>query len=84
MLKSRTAADAYEEALYRLPTSATCMNLPKLPPYGSWFEDERCCASNQGIDVIIKLCDWSNFTGMFIDECRDCKKLSPIDIISAL
>ncbi|KAF9624283.1 hypothetical protein IFM89_009191, partial [Coptis chinensis] len=28
------AADASEEALYRLPTSAPCMNLLKLPPYG--------------------------------------------------
>ncbi|KAF9593762.1 hypothetical protein IFM89_025212 [Coptis chinensis] len=31
----RTAADASEEALDRLPTSATCMNLLKLPPYGN-------------------------------------------------
>lgn len=31
----RTSADASEEALDRLPTSATCMNLLKLPPYKS-------------------------------------------------
>ncbi|GER31451.1 ubiquitin-protein ligase [Striga asiatica] len=31
----RTAGNASEEALDRLPTSATCMNLLKLPPYRS-------------------------------------------------
>ncbi|MBA0651830.1 hypothetical protein Goklo_019132 [Gossypium klotzschianum] len=31
----RAAGSASEEALDRLPTSATCMNLLKLPPYGS-------------------------------------------------
>ncbi|XVE82321.1 hypothetical protein DITRI_Ditri15bG0138900 [Diplodiscus trichospermus] len=31
----RAAGTASEEALDRLPTSATCMNLLKLPPYGS-------------------------------------------------
>ncbi|KAF8394715.1 hypothetical protein HHK36_020932 [Tetracentron sinense] len=31
----RAAGDASEEALGRLPTSATCMNLLKLPPYRS-------------------------------------------------
>ncbi|KAI3986082.1 hypothetical protein MKX01_011634, partial [Papaver californicum] len=31
----RAAGDASEEALDRLPTSATCMNLLKLPPYRS-------------------------------------------------
>ncbi|XP_010270852.1 PREDICTED: E3 ubiquitin-protein ligase UPL6 [Nelumbo nucifera] len=31
----RTAGDASEETLDRLPTSATCMNLLKLPPYRS-------------------------------------------------
>ncbi|OVA16713.1 HECT [Macleaya cordata] len=30
---SRAAGDASEEALDRLPTSATCINLLKLPPY---------------------------------------------------
>jgi hypothetical protein len=29
----RAAGNAAEEALDRLPTSATCMNLLKLPPY---------------------------------------------------
>jgi hypothetical protein len=29
----RAAGNASEEALDRLPTSATCMNLLKLPPY---------------------------------------------------
>lgn len=29
----RAAGSASEEALDRLPTSATCMNLLKLPPY---------------------------------------------------
>ncbi|GFZ11609.1 ubiquitin protein ligase 6 [Actinidia rufa] len=31
----RAAGNASEEALDRLPTSATCMNLLKLPPYRS-------------------------------------------------
>ncbi|KAE8646539.1 hypothetical protein Csa_005437 [Cucumis sativus] len=31
----RAAGNANEEALDRLPTSATCMNLLKLPPYRS-------------------------------------------------
>ncbi|MBA0830964.1 hypothetical protein Goarm_015457, partial [Gossypium armourianum] len=31
----KAAGSASEEALDRLPTSATCMNLLKLPPYGS-------------------------------------------------
>ncbi|KAK8578411.1 hypothetical protein V6N13_116256 [Hibiscus sabdariffa] len=31
----RAAGGASEETLDRLPTSATCMNLLKLPPYGS-------------------------------------------------
>lgn len=32
-LSNRTAGNASEESLDRLPTSATCMNLLKLPPY---------------------------------------------------
>ncbi|KAF9613140.1 hypothetical protein IFM89_005711 [Coptis chinensis] len=37
LLGFKTAADASEEALYRLPTSAPCMNLLKLPPYGRFI-----------------------------------------------
>ncbi|KAF6175465.1 hypothetical protein GIB67_021955 [Kingdonia uniflora] len=37
----RAAGDASEEALDRLPTSATCMNLLKLPPYRSKEQMER-------------------------------------------
>lgn len=33
LLSNRTAGNASDEALDRLPTSATCMNLLKLPPY---------------------------------------------------
>ncbi|XP_042055165.1 E3 ubiquitin-protein ligase UPL6-like [Salvia splendens] len=37
----RTAGNASEEALDRLPTSATCMNLLKLPPYRSKEQMEQ-------------------------------------------
>ncbi|KAL0305261.1 UNVERIFIED_CONTAM: E3 ubiquitin-protein ligase UPL6 [Sesamum angustifolium] len=37
----RTAGNASEEALDRLPTSATCMNLLKLPPYRSKQQMEQ-------------------------------------------
>ncbi|KAL3626638.1 E3 ubiquitin-protein ligase upl6 [Castilleja foliolosa] len=37
----RTAGNASEEALDRLPTSATCMNLLKLPPYKSKEQLEK-------------------------------------------
>ncbi|KAL5700753.1 HECT-type E3 ubiquitin transferase [Ranunculus cassubicifolius] len=37
----RTSTDGAEEALDRLPTSATCMNLLKLPPYKSKEQLER-------------------------------------------
>ncbi|KAK9161791.1 hypothetical protein Syun_008132 [Stephania yunnanensis] len=37
----RAAGDASEEALDRLPTSATCMNLLKLPPYRSKEQMEQ-------------------------------------------
>ncbi|XLR30583.1 hypothetical protein HN51_050458, partial [Arachis hypogaea] len=33
----RAAGTASEEALDRLPTSATCMNMLKLPPYQRWL-----------------------------------------------
>lgn len=33
MFAYRAAGSASEEALDRLPTAATCMNLLKLPPY---------------------------------------------------
>ncbi|KAB1213802.1 E3 ubiquitin-protein ligase UPL6 [Morella rubra] len=34
----KAAGNASDEALDRLPTSATCMNLLKLPPYRSWWD----------------------------------------------
>nr|GEY54429.1 E3 ubiquitin-protein ligase UPL6 isoform X1 [Tanacetum cinerariifolium] len=37
----RAAGSAFEEALDRLPTSATCMNLLKLPPYRSKEQMEQ-------------------------------------------
>ncbi|KAL2922247.1 E3 ubiquitin-protein ligase UPL6 [Bienertia sinuspersici] len=51
----RAAGDASEEALYRLPTSATCMNLLKLPPYRSKEQLERkllyAISSEAGFDL---------------------------------
>ncbi|KAK6117789.1 hypothetical protein DH2020_048461 [Rehmannia glutinosa] len=41
LLSDRTAGNAFEEALDRLPTSATYMNLLKLPPYRSKQQMEQ-------------------------------------------
>ncbi|KAF9598837.1 hypothetical protein IFM89_031505 [Coptis chinensis] len=61
----RTAADAYEEALYRLPTSATCMNLLKLPPYGSLPHPS---VKKQAINVKISYLSSFGFVGLKTKE----------------
>ncbi|KAF9594038.1 hypothetical protein IFM89_026890 [Coptis chinensis] len=66
MLKYMTAADASEEALYRLPTSAPCMNLLKLPPYGRFVTAlyTLCCIFLPSVSILSNaLCISSDFIG---------------------